>query len=175
MAETRPVIPVKFFIAVLYLEPAMSDVVIDRAAQIWGAIDFRGAAHLFDVTAYYEPEMGAPLYRCLHAFETLRDPMALVEMKLRCNELEKEHSREGRRLVNLDAGYLDHNKVVLASAKDAGQKIYLGSGIYADLAGRYKAGKYQPFEWSFPDFRDGRYDEDLLHIRTTYMRQLKNS
>jgi hypothetical protein len=77
------------------------------------------------------------------------------------------------RIVNLDAGYLDHNKILLASAKEAGQKVYLDKGIYADLAGRYKDGRYQPFEWSFPDFRDGRYDKELLTMRKRYMAQLK--
>jgi hypothetical protein len=79
----------------------------------------------------------------------------------------------GKRVVNLDAGYLDHNKVILASAKEAGQKVYLDKGIYADLAGRYKNGKYQPFEWSFPDFKDGRYDQELCEIRAIYLRQFK--
>ena len=94
-------------------------------------------------------------------------------MKLLCNGIETELSRDGKRTVNLDAGYLDHNKVLLASAKEAGQKIYLDKGIYADLAGRYKGGHYQPFEWSFPDFRDGRYDGELLKMRSVYLKQLK--
>ena len=94
-------------------------------------------------------------------------------MKLECNDIETTLACEGRRRVNLDAGYLDHNKYLLASAKEAGQKVYLNEGIYADLSGRYKAGKYRPFEWSFPDFKDGRYDEELLEIRKLYMQQLK--
>ena len=106
-------------------------------------------------------------------FDILKEPTLLVSMKIRCNELEKQCLYEGKRVVNLDAGYLDHNKVILASAKEAGQKIYLDNGIYADLAGRYKSGKYQPFEWSFPDFKDGRYDQELCKIRSIYLRQLK--
>ena len=81
--------------------------------------------------------------------------------------------RPDARTVNCDAGYLDHNKVVLASAKEAGQKVYLDKGIYADLAGRYKNGAYRPFEWSFPDFKDGRYDKELLAIRALYLKQLR--
>ena len=105
-------------------------------------------------------------------FENLAEPTMLVDMKLACNEIENQLAAGGKRSVNCDAGYLDHNKVVLASAKEAGQKIYLDKGIYADLAGRYKAGKYQPFEWSFPDFKDGRYDKELLEIRKKYMEQV---
>jgi hypothetical protein len=49
----------------------------------------------------------------------------------------------------------------------------LDQGIYADLAGRYKNGRYQPFEWSFPDFKDGRYDEELGAMRSLYLAQMK--
>ena len=75
--------------------------------------------------------------------------------------------------MNLDIGYLDHNKIVLASVKYAGQKIHLGDGIYADLIARYRGGRYQPFEWTVPDFRDGRYDGELAQIRRTYLNQLR--
>ena len=119
--------------------------------------------------------MGAPLFRRLLAFEKLAGPGLLVDMKLACNAIEDSLRIGGRRIVNCDAGYLDHNKVVLASAKEAGQKIYLDRGIYADLAGRYKAGKYQPFEWSFPDFKDGRYDTELLQIRALFLQQTRQA
>ena len=107
------------------------------------------------------------------SFEKLYNPKLIVAVKLECNAIETALAQEGRRRVNLDAGYLDHNKYLLASAKKAGQKVYLDKGIYADLSGRYKAGRYRPFEWSFPDFKDGRYDSELLEIRKLYMQQLK--
>jgi hypothetical protein len=146
---------------------------ISRIREIWGAVDYQSKDYPFDVTDYYVSEMGSGINRKIITIEKLYSPTLIVEMKLKCNELELEFAREGKRLVNLDAGYLDHNKVLLASAKDAGQKVYLDKGIYADLAGRYKAGKYQPFEWSFPDFKDGRYDADLILIRNRYMKQLR--
>ena len=61
----------------------------------WGAFDFEGEDHLFDITDYYEPEMGTPLYRRLVAFETLMMPTELVDMKLRCNQIENETASEG--------------------------------------------------------------------------------
>jgi hypothetical protein len=173
MASTLPPPNVKYFIAVLFKDKDALEKARPAFMQHWGAIDFEGTDHLFDVTDYYEPEMGTPLYRRLLAFEKLEEPTMLVEMKLACNEIEDRLAKNGKRIINCDAGYLDHNKVVLASAKEAGQKIYLDKGIYADLAGRYKAGKYQPFEWSFPDFKDGRYDKELLEIRKKYMEQVR--
>ncbi|SVB30176.1 uncharacterized protein METZ01_LOCUS183030 [marine metagenome] len=115
--------------------------------------------------------MGAPLQRRLIFFETLLPPAEIVHIKLRCNDIENTLAVDRNRTVNLDAGYMDHNKVILASAKEAGQKIYLDSGIYADIMGRYEKGRYRPFDWTFPDFRDGRYDEEFLAVRRIYLAQ----
>lgn len=173
MAEVKPPLPVKFFIASLYSSAECLQKAISLIEKEWGEIEFQSADYPFNVTDYYAPEMGSNINRKLLVFRELYSPVILVDMKLRCNAIEHEIAVDNKRLANLDAGYLDHNKIVLASAKDAGQKVYLDKGIYADLAGRYKAGKYQPFEWSFPDFRDGRYDVDLVAVRKIYMKQLK--
>ncbi len=173
MAPTQVPEPLKYFVAILFPTSEALAAGKQELSALWGAFDFEGQDHLFDMTDYYEPEMGAPLYRRLVAFEELMPPTALVEMKLRCNRIEESLANDGKRIVNLDAGYLDHNKVVLASAKGFGQKIYLDKGIYADFVGRYKHGRYQPFDWTFPDFKDGRYDKELLTIRQIYLQQMR--
>lgn len=173
MAHTQAPEPIKYFVAILFPTPEALAVGKQELSAAWGTLDFEGEDHPFDMTDYYEPEMGTPLYRRLVAFEQLMLPTELVEMKLRCNQIEDTLAIEGKRIVNLDAGYLDHNKIVLASAKGAGQKIYLDKGIYADLVGRYEKGRYQPFHWTFPDFKDGRYDKELLAIRQIYLEQMR--
>jgi len=173
MANPRPPLPVKLFIAVLFKEHAALEGAKELFVGQWGPIDFEGSDHVFDTTDYYEPEMGSPLLRRIVSFERLAEPAGLVDMKLSCNAIEDRLKTGGARTVNCDCGYLDHNKVVLASAKEAGQKIYLDKGIYADLSGRYKDGAYRPFEWSFPDFKDGRYDADLARMRSAYLEQLR--
>ena len=80
--------------------------------------------------------MGAPLLRRLLSFEQLYSPTLIVGMKLTCNDIEVEMAVCGNRCINLDAGYLDHNKYLLASAKEAGQKVYLDNGIYATTGGQ---------------------------------------
>jgi hypothetical protein len=171
LAKPQRAQPVKLFVAILWAETLES--ALDALRDTWGEIDFIGADRPFDTTDYYEREMGKNLQRRLVTFKKLISPETIREAKLTCNQLEDRFAGERGRNINLDIGYLDHNKIVLASAKGAGQKIYLGDGIWADLVGRYRAGRYQPFEWTFPDFRDGRYDSELAEIRTRYLRGLK--
>ncbi|MBI3823332.1 MAG: DUF4416 family protein [Planctomycetes bacterium] len=165
--------PVQYFVAILWADASALPLAYARLRDRWGAIDFEGPDHPFDRTTYYEPEMGPNLVRRLIAFATLRCPGELARAKNACIEIEKELPGPTGRRVNLDIGYLDHNKIVLASVKAPGQKIYLSDGIFADLVARYSQGRYQPFEWTFPDFKDGRYDTELAEMRSQYIRQRK--
>jgi hypothetical protein len=165
--------PVKLIVAVLWSDAAARDDATEQMQDLWGPVDFTGVDRDFDMTEYYRPEMGDSQVRRLLSFERLVAPDCLSEAKLRTNDIEDALAVDGARRVNLDIGYLDHGKLVLASAKGAAQKVYLTDGIWADLVGRYKEGRYQPFEWTFPDFRDGRYDEELNEIRRVYLAQLR--
>lgn len=173
MAKARAVDPVKLFVAVLWAQTGALQEALEALGAVWGEIDHMGADHPFDMTDYYEREMGRNLNRRLVSFLRLVPPDFLPQAKHICNEIEDRLAGEKGRLVNLDVGYLDHNKVVLASFKGAGQKIYLKDGVWADMVARYCKGKYRPFEWTFPDFRDDRYSGELLRIRWTYLGQIR--
>lgn len=173
MAPTTAPEPVKYFVAILWADAAALETAKAHLVQRFGPIDFEGPHRPFDLTNYYDAEMGTHLQRCLVAFETLRGPDDLADAKLTCNGFEDALCGPTGRRVNLDVGYLDHNKIVLASAKAAGQKIYLSAGIYADLVARYAGGRYQPFRWTFPDFKDGRYDAELAELRARFLQQVK--
>jgi hypothetical protein len=73
----------------------------------------------------------------------------------------------------VDVGYLDLFKLVLASFKGRGNKLYLERGVWADLTLTYERGAFQSLPWSFPDFRSGRYEEDLRRIRERFRTQLR--
>jgi hypothetical protein len=173
MAEPQPVDPVKLIVGVLWSSPDVLPPTMAEVVAKWGKIDFEGPDRPFDMTDYYAAEMGTGLRRRLISLQTLIPPEHLRQAKLVCNEIERRLAGTAGRRVNLDIGYLDRSKVVLASVKYAGQKIHLGDGVYADLIARYRVGRYQPFEWTFPDFRDGRYDQELSTIRRTYLIQLR--
>ena len=168
---TQPAL-VKHFVGILYSDKSLIQPAISRLCQRFGEIDYKSPVVPFDVTSYYEDEMGKAIFRIFISFKDLIFPDEIVESKLLSNNIEGELAVDGKRKINLDPGYMDYHKIVLASAKFAGQKIYIGKGIYADLTLYYKKG-WQPFDWGFPDFRSGIYNEYLGHIRTIYKKQRK--
>ena len=136
--------------------------------EIFGKMDFRGALHPFRVSDYYEDEMGPNLSRLIVSFGRLDSPTSLVRLKHATTALEGDFAREGSRTINIDPGYMDYFKVVLASFKQGPQKIYLGEGVYADPVMLYQHGAFTYLPWTFPDFKSGIYDRDLTAIRRIY-------
>ena len=173
MAKVQPVVPVKRILALLWSDKEALEEALPNLREAFGSIDHSGEDHLFDHTDYYHKEMGSNLKRRLISFRDLAPPESIVQAKIKCNTIEEQSASPTRR-VNLDIGYLDHGKVVLASFKPAGHKIHLGQGVYTDLIARYHNRKYEPLDWTFPDFRNQTYNSDLFEIRKTYLKQLRS-
>jgi len=172
MKPSEP-IPVKLFCGVLFSDEQLSNHSRLSLFEKYGEIDFQSNKFNFEISEYYHPEMGWPIYRTFWSFDKLINPNEIARIKIECNEIEDQLAVKGDRKVNLDPGYMDYDKIVLASAKYNGQKIYLNDGIYADLTLRYEKGTYYPYPWSFPDFKAGLYNQTFLRIREIYKVQLK--
>lgn len=69
------------------------------------------------------------------------------------------------RPLNLDPGYLTPAKLVLASTKDHAHRIYLRDGIFAEVTLVYRKGKWQPLEWTYPDYRRDDYQQFFTRCR----------
>ncbi len=164
---------VKLFIGILYSDENLLDQAFRLLEKQYGKIDFRSPLFQFTITDYYESEMGSPIFRLFISFERLISPKDIARIKIKTNKIEEQLSVQGKRKVNLDSGYIDYDKVVLASAKYNGQKIYLDHGIWADLTLHYEKGRYSPYPWSFPDFKKGMYNGVFLKIRERYKGQRK--
>jgi hypothetical protein len=144
-----------------------------KLADRFGAPDVVSSWLAFKHTDYYEPEMGAPLFRRLMAFHTLIEQEALSDIKLFTNEVEAEFSEEGKRLVNVDPGYLLAERFVLATGKNFTHRIYLGAGIYGDLTLIYHKGGFRGLEWTYPDYGEKAVLAFLETVRDKYMLQLR--
>ncbi len=173
MAESNEPQPVKLLVGILYADETDLEWAKGRLEEAFGLLDYVSHSTPFQITQYYEKEMGPGLKRTFLSFEQLINPGALATIKVTTNRMEEERAVEGKRRVNLDPGYMDYYKIVLASGKPSGQKVYLGQGIYADPALYYDRG-WKPYDWGFPDFRQGLYNQVFNAIRGFYKRQCRD-
>ena len=165
---------VKLIAAILYREEPIFQRALSQLEEAFSATDHISSPVPFTFTDYYQAEMGGNLFRKLVAFSELVNPASLVDAKWKSSGIEKALSVSGNRQVNLDMGYLDLFKLVLASFKERGNKLYLERGVWGDTTLFYQNGAFQSFDWSFPDFKSGVFDTDLLTIRSTLKQQLKS-
>jgi len=146
------------------------DEAISELTAAFGPADLVSEIMDFDLTDYYNEQMGSPLYRRFVSFERLIPPDSLAEAKLMTNQVEARFAERaaGRptRPVNLDPGYVAPSKLVLASMKDFSHRIYLGRGVYAEVTLLYRRGRWEPLGWTFPDYASGRYDAFLTEARS---------
>lgn len=153
----------------------------------FGPVAERGAVIPFDFTDYYEPEMGKNLIRRWLGFSRLVPSDSLTRTKLATIALEHqlassavgedsrsaiadrrskiEDRRSSVRRANLDPGLLSLHNFVLASTKDFAHRIYLGSGIHAELTLIYKSGRFESLPWTYPDYRTPACLDFLVRCR----------
>jgi|SRR5579884_1490420 len=180
MGTIRDFNPVKLFVGVLVSHSDRIPAVKSRLTALYGSIDHESAVIPFDFTDYYNTEMGDAIERVLFSFERLIEGDQLPEIKRQTNDLEHEFAVEvasplqpSRRPVNLDPGYLENAKVVLASTKNFYHRIYLGRGIFGEVTMHFRNNMFQFFPWTYPDYQSKEYQEFFFRIRHIYRSQLK--
>jgi len=138
--------------------------------EAFGPVDLVSDVMDFDFTHYYDEQMGSGLYRRFVSFAQPVSPDVLAEAKLRTNAIEADFARDARsgppRPINIDPGYIEPSKLVLASMKNFSHRIYLGRGIYAEITLMYRKGRWESLDWTFPDYASGRYDGFLTEVRS---------
>jgi len=154
---------------------------LGRAADLlkeeFGEIDLTSQTWPFDCTDYYEEEMGPGLLKRIHSFRELVDPESIAAIKHITNRLEQriaaEHPEGPKRPVNLDPGYVAESKLVLATTKDYTHRIYLRAGIYAEVTLCWRRGGFEPWEWTYPDYRSEGYRAFFAKVRELYREQCR--
>ena len=158
--------PVKLMAGILYPDEEWWTWTVNALSNFWGAPEEVSDPFPFSTTAYYA-EIAPVLFRRFLSFPSLRDGGELPEWKMASCAVE-ETSRNPR-AVNIDPGYINGARLVLASTKDHAHRIYLGKGIHAEVTLRYRFKKWQPFDYTFPDFASGRYDSFLSRVRNRWI------
>ena len=150
--------PAKFFFAVAGRQKAYLPEVESLLAGCCGGLGFRSELYRFsDFSNYYDAETGGAVWKYLICARGLLPPEDLARIKLRVEEIQSgflvERSGSLCRDVNIDPGYINGWQVVLASVKNFTQRIYLGSGVYAETTLLFQKGQFQTLPWTYADYK----------------------
>ncbi len=173
MGKITLVNPVKMITGFIFKDETVFRKTLILLKKNFGKIDFESPALKFDYTDYYENEFGKGLSRKFVSFKKLVLPDRLAKIKSLTNTLELNLTFNNKRIINIDPGYLDLAKLVLATTKDFAHRIYLKHGIYAEVTLFYSKNSFTFKEWTYPDYRTPEYIEIFNHIREIYARQKK--
>jgi hypothetical protein len=176
MAEPRPQDPVLLVVAAFSRHADALAWARRRLEADFGPVARASPPFDFHQTRYYEPSMGPGLQKQFLAFHDLVAPDCLPAVKLRTNEVERALAREGgypeARPLNLDPGLLTLGKFLLATTKDQAHRIYLRDGIFAEVTLRFQNGRYEPWPWTYADYREERVRDCLKELRDFYRQRL---
>jgi hypothetical protein len=176
MSEPRPVVPALLVVAAFSRHADALGWGRERLQERYGPVALSAEPFAFHHTAYYEASMGTGLHKQLLAFERLIAPDVLPDVKLHTNALERELADAGRypeeRPLNLDPGYLVLGKFLLATTKDQAHRVYLRDGILAEVTLRFQGGAWEPWPWTYADYREPFVHQFLLQAREYYRARL---
>jgi hypothetical protein len=172
MAE--PVIPqkAKLFIGIIFSSEEAMLKAKKRLIRKFGKTDSETSYIPFSHTSYYKG-LGSNLYKVFFSFEKLAARDRLADIKLYTNRIEKNLSVKGKRIINIDPGYLTLSNVFLASCKEFFHRAYLGKGIYIENEYQYVNKEYVFWEWTYPDYKKIEYLAFFYELRKIYHGQIK--
>ena len=166
----------KLIIGVIYHEKKILDDAMALLIEKFGESD--GVCEEFsfseEFSTYYDQEIGGEGLRRIYSFEKLVEPDSQAEIKEFTNELEAKFSVNGKRQINLDPGFINHGRLMLATTKAAGFRIPLKRGIYTELTLFYARGAWHKLPWTYRDYQSERVQSFISEVRKKYLKQRKN-
>ncbi|MHC4184952.1 MAG: DUF4416 family protein, partial [Planctomycetota bacterium] len=131
----------------------------------------------FEQTDYYKDETGEHILRQFVSIEKLIDPGELAKIKNQTNRLERSLAARLPlplpRPVNLDPGIIEPSKLILATTKNYSHRIYIGRKMYAEVTLIFDKGRWRPFDYTYPDYRQQCYFDFFDKVRTRLIEQLR--
>lgn len=174
MAE--PILPpkAKLFMGIIFASEVHLYKIEKALNRKYGRVDYRSRPIRLDQTASSR-DGNRSQYRIFIAFEKLIKREDIAAIKLYSNKLEKRFVENSRRRVNIDPGYLTLSNVYIASCKEYFHRVYLKKGVYLENEYRYVSRRFQPWDWTYPDYRTAEYLAFFHDLRQLYYRQIRNS
>ena len=165
--------PVAFLVAAMAPGVDAVNEAIDALAVEFGDVRRRGPVYDFDMTDYYEAEMGASLTKALAWLGPPIAPAELAARKEATIAFERARARQGRRTINVDPGLLSINSLVLATTKASGHRICIAPGLWAEVTLLFQQGAYRAQPWTYLDYQREDVGRFLLEVRADLRRPAK--
>lgn len=161
----------KLIIGVIYHEKEILDKALEILISEFGEVEAVSEEFSFseEFSTYYDDEIGGEGFRRIYSFKETIDPSRQAEIKIRTNEIEAELSQDGNRKINLDPGFINHGRLLLATTKATGFRIPLKDGIYTELTLFWARGGWQKLPWTYRDYQSERVQKFITEVRRTHL------
>ncbi|MCX5715869.1 MAG: DUF4416 family protein [Candidatus Omnitrophica bacterium] len=174
MGKAKAPEPVKLFTGIITNNLGLLEQAVDLLKKRFGPIDFESDIFDFDLTDYYQEEMGRNLKRQFLCFKKLVSIESGPDIKICANKLEEKFSAAKKRSINIDPGYISLGNLVLLTTKNFYHRIYLKRGIYAEVTLRFRGKTFEPFEWTYPDYKKPDCISFFNAVRADYLTSLRS-
>ena len=168
----------KLIVGVIYNDEKIYERALEMLTREFGEIDGESERFSFsqEFSSYYDEELGGEGLRVIFSFKETVDPSRQAEIKKLTNEMERILSDgNGNRLINLDPGFINHGRLMLATTKKAGFRIPLEDGIYTELTLFWAKGGWHKLPWSYRDYQSEKVQKFITEVRKTYLAQRKEA
>ncbi len=178
MGKNRNPDPAVLIAAIMACDVSVKEVAKERLTEMFGPLWMESPVFPVTHTSYYDKEMGSGLTKCFVCFKDLIDMSDLSRIKTATNKIEDEFgikTYDGiKRRVNIDPGYVCPSKLVLASTKDFSHRLYIADGIFGEMTLSYVHGKFEPFEWTYPDYLTDMALDFFTQVRSGLLERLRS-
>ncbi len=166
----------KLIIGIIYSDRALLESALSALCEKFGEIEDICDEFSFseEFSHYYDEELGGEGLRRIYSFERLVDPAEQAKIKIFTNELEMKLSVRGNRHINIDPGFINHGRLLLATTKPAGFRIPLSDGIYTEMTLFWARGEWQKLPWTYRDYQSERVQRFITKVRKKYLLQRKS-
>ena len=167
----------KLIVGVIYHEPRVLEEAMARLTSAFGEVEDCSEEFSFsqEFSTYYDGEIGGEGFRRIYSFRECVDPARQAEIKEITNSIERELSVDGNRRINLDPGFINHGRLMLATTKKAGFRIPLEHGIYTELTLFWARGGWQKLPWTYRDYQSERVQKFITAVRKKYLAERKTA
>ncbi len=159
----------KLIIGIIYHDSDILEKTLAILTERFGEIEDASEEYSFsaDFSTYYDGELGGEGIRRIISFKENVAPELQADIKIFTNEIEQSFERK----INLDPGFINSGRLLLATTKQIGFRIPLKDGIYTELTLYWARGKWQKLPWTYRDYQSERVQKFITKVRAKYLKE----